>query len=321
MAVHIAYVVDHNFADGAIVSATSAVKNNKDINIHFHFIFPNQSLDKISQIENELKEMDAEVSLYPFKLEEVNSFNLSGEKRIRSDKNKISFTKTVFGKLLLPNLLKIEKVIFMDSDTLVGNCLKELESIEIGNNIIGAVIDGSERKILKDTILKEYKLKNYYNTGLMIMDLVKLREFNFIEQCLRCEEEISQTKPFADQDLINITLRENIFRLEEKFNIQVWYNIPKKEFAESIHKFENGIIHFVGPVKPWQDWCRPLAKELWGKYAKSVKKYQITRLKIEKFQQYFLYSENLDADELYKDASVLKSTLIRKLMDQIVKNK
>lgn len=175
-------------------------------------------------------------------------------------------------------------MIFIDCDTLVGNCLKEMESIEIGDNIIAAVIDGSERKIINDTILKGYKLKNYYNTGLMIIDLVKLREFNFIEQCFRCEEEISQTKPFADQDLINITLRENIFRCEEKFNIQVWYNIPKKEFVDSIHKFENGIIHFVGLVKPWQDWCRPLAKELWEKYSKTLIKYQITRLKIEKFR-------------------------------------
>ena len=199
--------------------------------------------------------------------------------------------------------------------------MKEMESIKISDNIIAAVIDKSERKILNDTILKEYKLKNYYNTGLMIMDLVKLREFNFIEQCLRCEEEISHSKPFADQDLINITLKENIFSLEEKFNIQVWYNIPKKEFVESIHKFENGIIHFVGPVKPWHDWCRPLARELWEKYSKTLRKYQITRLKIEKFQQLHLYSESLDADEQYKDASVLKSSLIKRLLDHIVKNK
>ena len=110
----------------------------------------------------------------------MNSFNLSGEKRIGSDK-KISFTKTVFGKLLLPNLLKIERVIFIECDTLVGNCLKEPESIEIGKNNIGTVIDGSEKKIFYDTILKTYKLKNYYNTGLMIMELVKLLKLNFVE--------------------------------------------------------------------------------------------------------------------------------------------
>ncbi|WP_407535946.1 glycosyltransferase family 8 protein [Cetobacterium somerae] len=103
--------------------------------------------------------------------------------------------------------------------------------------------------------------RTYFNAGVMVMDLKKLREngkfLKTIDYCLNPDRELQ----LNEQDALNI-----IFENDYMINDIIWNYTHGNSEENSYDESEIGIVHFTGDMKPWD--CRSYSpyKDLYWKY-------------------------------------------------------
>jgi lipopolysaccharide biosynthesis glycosyltransferase len=157
--------------------------------------------------------------------------------------------KFAFMKLMLPELLDSERIIYLDSDLIVRRDLGELFNLDIGGYAVAAsgvaVIEWQpERSFFTDLGLNE-KAK-YFNTGVMLIDMNQWRASRITEKCLEFIEKHPKELIVADQTVLNYVLYENqFFELHSSYNVAL-YPTSKPEMDAT-----GKIFHFLGSPKPW----------------------------------------------------------------------
>lgn len=103
----------------------------------------------------------------------------------------------------------------------------------------------------------------YCNTGVMVMDLVQMREQETEDRLLRLLEAHPDSFPYVDQDIINIVFHGRIAPLPLRWNYHFQFElhhagmadlISGTEFEEAPALFESRswkLFHLVGDYKPW----------------------------------------------------------------------
>jgi UDP-glucose/galactose:(glucosyl)LPS alpha-1,2-glucosyl/galactosyltransferase len=158
-------------------------------------------------------------------------------------------------RLLAPLLLPrdIEKVLYLDSDIVIRQSLGELWNIDLTDHALAAVEDyyADPGKILPK--LKSLQLPlgaKYFNSGVMLINLTFWRLNNVSERAIRFISANPVKVDLWDQDALNAILVHRWIELPSIWNAQhnaqlnVYSGQPVRDAA---------IVHFVGPVKPW-DW-------------------------------------------------------------------
>jgi lipopolysaccharide biosynthesis glycosyltransferase len=84
--------------------------------------------------------------------------------------------------------------------------------------------------------------KQYFNSGVIVIDLEAWRHRQIQAKAQRVAEENYDLLDQMDQDALNIVLAGDWLVLDSKWN-------TSKGKADS--NFSDGIIHFLGKVKPW----------------------------------------------------------------------
>lgn len=309
----IVYTLDKNFVNPCLVSIISAVENNLE-EVEFHLIIPESDSNHIKLIETELQERAIKHKIYIFSPSLLEQLDIKVVQKRRTGAGKEGITLGTYQKLLIQDLIKLEKVIYIDGDTIVGNCLKELYDIELENKFIAGVSDLSSKSILKTTRLPFNEETKYINAGLMVMDLEKLRHFNFFKKSMSAESKYRDRLNFVDQDIINIVLNGKIKLLPAQFNLQTWYRMKKIQVENNLKLMDKGILHCIGPIKPWHDWYIPQITQIWKGYAQQIKTTNIETQKISKLEEAILFSEILDNQEQFKRAGIVKNKIIKQLL-------
>ncbi|CAH8514291.1 unnamed protein product [Schistosoma rodhaini] len=182
-------------------------------------------------------------------------------------------------KLLIPEILpeSVEKVINLDVDLLVNSDLLELWAHFQKFNtsqMIGLVANQSPWYLRKTNRIVWPAWGPGFNTGVMLLDLVRLREFHWSEHWYKTTKSALQHIPYsmlADQDIINAALVEIpsiIYQLPCEWNVQltsnmniklcqiIWSNDYSIHNVQSFHSnpFESfnyhlKIAHFNHPIK------------------------------------------------------------------------
>ncbi|KAH8861374.1 LARGE xylosyl- and glucuronyltransferase 2 [Schistosoma japonicum] len=135
-------------------------------------------------------------------------------------------------KLLIPEILpkSVKKVIHLDVDLLVNSDLLELWThFDLFNSsqMIGLVANQSPWYLRKTNRIVWPAWGPGYNTGVMLLDLVRLREFHWSEHWYRTTKSALLYIPYAmlaDQDIINTALVEIpsiIYELPCEWNVQL----------------------------------------------------------------------------------------------------
>lgn len=198
------------------------------------------------------------------------------------------FSKEVYYRLLIPNILpnNIEKVIFLDSDIVVERDIKELYNVDLANTSIGAVSN------LKGESFRELGLRDeydYFNAGVLLMNLKRMRELNEVEGLINYGLEHYRKIKLADQDILNGFYKDNYKKLPLIWN---WQN-HFYELENEIPKFnelvkQKRIAHFSYETKPWHFVNFQVDKELYIKYAKDFKEFDELYKEKEKLKKYNL---------------------------------
>ena len=317
--INIAYVFDENFSDAALVSILSCIANN-NLNIRFHLITFEKNSHNLELINKEISLKEQEYKNYLVDNNKVN-WSLGNLSYRNSSQTNASFSNATYLKLFIPELIQEDRVIFLDCDTLVGSCLKDLYEYKIKGKLIAGVVDDGISAYLEDEKdIFGYKKGNYINAGVLLLNLEGLRKINFVSKCERAYEEFSSQIKFNDQDLINLTLESDKHILPERFNTFAKFTEKQDIVEKKINSLNKSILHFIGDIKPWQSWNLPPFCELWMQYANLVSNKKIELTPIANLSQILKQAQLLHSYGDYQTASSVKSRAINILMRELNKS-
>lgn len=181
------------------------------------------------------------------------------------------FTQTTYFRLFIPELYpQYNKVIYIDSDTTVLGDISNFYHIDLNSYLLGVVSDES---VQNNQVFQEYvervvgmsDYKNYFNAGVLLMNLDEMRKFKFQEKFLYLLETIK----FAvaqDQDYLN-----RLCKGKTKLINMAWNKMPIP--SEKLQEDEIQLIHYNHMFKPWH-FDDVLYQQYFWKYAKMTEYYE-----------------------------------------------
>ncbi|KAL3842467.1 hypothetical protein ACJMK2_020489 [Sinanodonta woodiana] len=162
-------------------------------------------------------------------------------------------------KLVLPKILPhtLEKVIVLDTDIIFATDIAELWKVFhiLKKQVIGLVENQSDWYLGK--LWKNHQpwpaLGRGFNTGVILLDLRKLREFNWMEMWkLVAEKELMTmfSTALADQDIFNAVIKQHphlVYHLPCQWNVQLSDNTRSEHCYSEVSDLK--IIHWNSPSK------------------------------------------------------------------------
>lgn len=292
---------DRNYSDYAAATTQSVFYNTKN-KTKFYWIIP--KIDFL--LVNKLKKKLFLNNLIKIITVEKNDFNILNNLEINSHWGKIAFNK-----LLIPELVLEKKVIYLDTDLLVLDDLKSLYDIDVRDHLIAGVLDPDG---VKTDIINKNDL-NYINSGVMLMNLEQFRKINYQEKI----KDIfigNKNKILGDQCIFNKLTENKKLIINKKFNFLVFPNLISEEerkIIKNLKENEIKIIHFVGPIKPWMEWCNPLLSDIYNDYLSKLLNIDIKIKKIDNMLLALEYVSVLDKNSYYVKSNEIKCLIIKKL--------
>lgn len=131
-------------------------------------------------------------------------------------------------RMLLPYFLdqSINRVLYLDSDTIVNDSIKEFYEMSLNEKTVAMVLDslGGTYKIEQ---LGFEKQELYFNSGVILYDLDKWRKEQYSEKIIEHVKMGNMHYTSPDQDLINVICKEGIARVSAKYNFQPVHKVYK----------------------------------------------------------------------------------------------
>ena len=197
---------------------------------------------------------------------DLNKFNI---KMIKIDEEEVKnfpqyqkrYPKEIYFRLFATKYLpeNIDKILYLDSDTLVINKLDELYNMDFEGNFYIATTH--VKKILRK--INEVRLRidddvPYINTGVLLINLKELRKIDVQKEVCEFVENNSKKLMLPDQDIITALYGEKIKIVDAlKYNLGDRdlniYNLNhiKNPIGLKWVKENTVIIHYYGRNKPW----------------------------------------------------------------------
>lgn len=249
---HVAYCFDKAYRQHFGAAVTSLLSNSKEVGVELIIHVVTDSLDP--QLAMQLDEISnfygVEIKKYPLShdiSEQINSLPPSPLLGYLS--------RAAYYRLWLADLLPAEvgKVLYLDSDTIVQKNLSELFAMPFDGSSILGVQDANHI-----SWERMHGLKQYINSGVLLLNLDAWREKKLLDRCLQWVKEHPGRNFLADQCVINAALTDEIKLIPSQWN---HYVEPAKPVDEN---HTNYIIHYITKDKPWQAWYDPAqAKPYW----------------------------------------------------------
>ena len=170
-------------------------------------------------------------------------------------------TQEMYYRFLLPTLLPDEsRTIYSDVDVCCVGAIRPLWGTQLGDNILAAVSEGAAGEHKKKLIGLEGSAPYFYS-GLLVMDLAKLRAEGAVEKLFANTAKYASRIAWPDQDVINLTFYGRILALGAEWD---GINVRYSPFNKVVR-----IWHFAGALlKPW---CNIWKNRTWPLYLKYLR--------------------------------------------------
>lgn len=170
-------------------------------------------------------------------------------------------SRATYGKLFIPDIIRDDKVLYLDSDILVRSDLSPLWNTDISAYSAGAVVDppitGFDGQSVHNQKLGIPPGESYFNAGVILMNLKNCRQGQMARKAIEFKLHNSGTG-YADQDAFNAVLWGKWLPLHPRWNVQSgmfkMYNDKKQRQKLSQEVIEGvlnpAIVHFTDTLKP-----------------------------------------------------------------------
>ena len=260
---HIAFCVNEAYVQYITVTMKSIAENNREAAICIHVLSNAVSPVGRQRLEETIEEYK-NVSLH---IHEVDDSPLKG---LYTG----NFTIYTWYRILLPNILPsdIDRVLYLDADTLVTADLKELFALDMTGKAIAAAPD--IQSWLENAYVRcGYEAsKQYICAGVLLMNLDYWREHELADKMVKWAIQKQDLIKCPDQDAINYICRDTKIILPLRYGFMhcfceydMFYNPPYRvQLEESI--LSPAIIHYNG-CAPWaKEYHKHLMHHRWEKY-------------------------------------------------------
>lgn len=274
--VPIAMALDDGYLYPTIVSITSMMENaKKDTVYDLYIMHPDEFSDDSKEKLNFLgaKYKNCNVKLINMKNEYANA----NESR--------HITTPAYYRLSLSDLLpKLDKILWLDGDTLIFDDLHEMYNLDPKDNYYLAYLDDKQGR----TPLKEFGLSDdeYVCDGVMVVNLKKLREDDMISKFKNFIELYNDKLVQHDQTVINAVCYGKIGILSPRFGMFNYGKTGRKMYdyvdrLTSKNKYTykdmddamNNLVVLHCVCKPWKEAGCSFA-DAWWKYAQKTECYE-----------------------------------------------
>ena len=171
------------------------------------------------------------------------------------------YPREMYYRLLAPQLLPktIKRVLYLDPDTLVINPLRPLWEMDLKGNLFAAAAHTGKTELANN--VNQLRLgteHDYYNSGVLLIDLERGRKEIVPEQIFQYVEQHSKGLILPDQDILNALYGKKILPLED----EIW-NYDARNYSN--YMLRSGgvydlqwvmqhmvILHFCGKEKSWK---------------------------------------------------------------------
>ena len=239
---------DERFLPHTATMLCSLLDHNRACRIHlFHSSGTVNGLSILKAfVENEY-----ETQLLCYEIEPQSGLRVDGHMSIAT-----------YYRLMAPRILPIdiEKILYLDSDLIVRRSLSQLWTTDLRDSALAAV-----QEFYWDPGKPFVEIppgSKYFNAGIMLLNLDYWRQNKVGERAIAFIINNPDKVNYWDQDALNALLVNRWINLPPTWNVQVnrwtdleWIDptILNLHDDTEVRKLvaNAGIVHFVGPVKPW----------------------------------------------------------------------
>ncbi|KAG8888582.1 hypothetical protein FRB98_007346 [Tulasnella sp. 332] len=176
----------------------------------------------------------------------------------------------VWSKIDMMKVVPVERVLYLDADILIRGNLDELWNVDLEDKPLAAVVDighplGHPRLPKRDS-------SPYFNAGVLVMNLTKIRErledLNTLAKSMRDAH-------YRDQDVLNTHFPATDWKqLSLRWNAQGLGSYalsvtPERQSLKMKEQDDPAIVHFTGSLHPslghvLNPWVQPYTSKPWG---------------------------------------------------------
>jgi len=209
---------------------------------------------------------------------------LINDERLSSFPTSKRFPKEMYFRLFSANYLPInlERILYLDPDIIIKNSLKGLYCLNFDNNYFmacshvfrgGQTLNGLRLRIDKET--------PYFNSGVILMNLVLMRQYILQDQIIDYITLNKKRLLLPDQDVFSALYGKNtklldslIYNLSDRYKLLYEIRLGRKNDKISMDWVEKNtvIIHYCGRNKPWKSNYRGILNQYYHQYLELLKK-------------------------------------------------
>lgn len=187
--------------------------------------------------EENMQELDKAVSGYPNATLQFMTIPGKLEQMLRRRDVK-RFSALAYARLLAPSLFpRHSRIVYLDADTVLDADVAELYDTDLCGAAVGAVRDTAvlsslvagypRRQLRKLQPLGLHDPFHYFNSGVLVLDLDRMREEDAEVRLLHVIEEHNELLEHPDQDALNIVFHRQIFPLPVEWNYHFQFELGK----------------------------------------------------------------------------------------------
>lgn len=192
-------------------------------------------------------------------------------------------TETFYRFLILDILKEYPKVLYLDCDMIIRHDVAELYDVELGTDLIGAVIDPDfvgqcnganlDTKRYCTEVLKLKDPLTYFQAGVLVLNVEALNQKISVDELLQMSD--TGIYKYSDQDILNVICEGRVTYLDMSWNVLTdcnqyrWKYVIKSAPYYVMDTYEKArenpfIIHYAGASKPWKNPKEDFAKAFWN---------------------------------------------------------
>lgn len=262
---HVVLSFNHKYAVYAAVMIQSLYDNNPFCNIYVHVLQKDLTEWDKSELEKQAAKSQNTISFYM-----VDSSILPQDVEVTKEWSIEAYFR-LFMLEILPH--KIDRVLYFDVDVIVNQPIYDFYFMDMKEYDIVGCRDFSTvmKKNFQDkreelfSSMKDSGDFTYINSGVMLMNLSRLREKVCAKDYLEVMEKQKGKLVAPDQDIINL-LHWKCIGLVDEYRYDFFNACLKGISVEEVKQYVS-IIHYAGP-KPWQVGDIDMhAHRIWWEYA------------------------------------------------------
>jgi lipopolysaccharide biosynthesis glycosyltransferase len=186
------------------------------------------------------------------------------------------FTPAMWYRVFLPELLpRVDRVLYLDCDTIVADSLEPLWQTALGDNYLAAVTNVFQRNhVQRPAELGLAGPEVYFNSGVLLMNLDLMRRDGCSGALRDYARAHASELEWPDQDALNVVLGSRRLALHPRWNVMnsmFAFRGARRVFGRQALREARrspGIRHFEGPAqnKPWNPDCVTPLRELYYRH-------------------------------------------------------